>query len=88
MADGTLRKLCMSHSPVNGADFCGGRGEGDGSFQVVWRTDLEVHLERAEELIGPMSTPQCSMSLACVRATETMPSQGDCLNKHRMTRGE
>ena len=26
MADGTLRKLCMSHSPVNGADFCG-RGQ-------------------------------------------------------------
>ena len=53
---------------------------GDGSFQVVWRTDLEVDLERTQnycvELIGPMSTStlQYSMSLACVRAKECPPT--------------
>ena len=37
MADGKTRRLCLAHSPFNGAYFCGGRGqEGDGSFQVVW----------------------------------------------------
>ena len=54
---------------------------GDSYFQVVWRTDLEVDLERTQnycvELIGPISTPQYSMSLARVRAAETMPSHGD-----------
>ena len=37
MADGTLRKLCMSHSPVNGADLCGGRGEGGGGRVISGR---------------------------------------------------
>ena len=30
MADGTPRRLCVSHSPLNGADFC---GEGTGHFR-------------------------------------------------------
>ena len=43
MEDGIPRKLFMSLSPW-GRFF---RGE-DASFQVVWRTDLEVDLERTE----------------------------------------
>ena len=45
MADGTPRRLCVSHSPFNGADFW---KEGDGSFQVVGRTHLEVDLEQTQ----------------------------------------
>ena len=43
MEDGISRKLFMSLSPW--ARFLRG---GDASFQVVWRTDLEVHLERTQ----------------------------------------
>ena len=42
MADEAPRSLCMSHPCFNVTDFLQG---GDGSFQVFWRTDLEVSLE-------------------------------------------
>ena len=76
MADGTLRKLRMSHSPVNGADYCGeGTGHFRSSGEQIWKSIWNTRTENyCVELIGPMSTPQYSMSLACVRAAETMPS--------------
>ena len=43
MADGIFRKLFMFLSPWG--RFLRG---GDASFQVVWRTDLEVDLERTQ----------------------------------------
>ena len=44
MAEGTPRGFCVSHASLNEADFAG-RGR---SFQVVWRTDLKVDLERTQ----------------------------------------
>ena len=44
MAEGNRRGLWVSHASLNGADFAG-RGR---SFQVVWRTDLKVYLERTQ----------------------------------------
>ena len=39
MADGTPRRFWVSHSPFKWGRFLRG---GDRSFQVVWRTDLQV----------------------------------------------
>ena len=44
MAEGNRRGLWLSHASLNGADFAG-RGR---SFQVVWRTDLKVDLDRTQ----------------------------------------
>ena len=46
MADGNPRRLCVSHSPFNGADFCGkGTGHLRSSGEHIC---LEVHLERTQ----------------------------------------
>ena len=42
MADGTPRRLCMSHSPFSGANFLQG---GDGSFQVLLWNDQHKTIE-------------------------------------------
>ena len=44
MGNETLWRLCVPHSPINGPIFA---GTGT-SFQVVWRTDLEVDLEQTQ----------------------------------------
>ena len=56
MAEGNRRGLWVSHASLNGADFAG-RGR---SFQVVWRTDLKVDLERTQNCewsFWPISKP-------------------------------
>ena len=44
LVDGTPRRLCMSHSPFNGAVFC---GEGMGHFRsfskLVWKSIWNEH---------------------------------------------
>ena len=79
MAAGTLRKLCISHSLFNGADFC---GEGTGHFRSSGEQRLEVDLEQTQnycvELIG---------SYAYAAVFDDL-SHGDSLNKCRMNSGE
>ena len=85
MADETSRRLCLSHSTVQWDRFLRG---GDGSLQVVWRTDLEVDLEQTQhycvELLALylrrmiVYIQYSMMFLACAGAAETMtmPSHG------------
>ena len=47
MADRSPRRLCVSHSPSMGPILVRS-GLGEGAFQVVWRTDLEVDLKRTQ----------------------------------------
>ena len=54
MADGTPRRLCVSHFPFNGADFC---GEGTGHFRSSGKTIWESNSKLLRRVIGPMSTP-------------------------------
>ena len=59
MADVSPRRRAFpGHSPFNGGRILQG---GEGSFQFVWRTDLELDLERKTKLlrgvIRPISTP-------------------------------
>ena len=44
MADGTPRRLCVSHSPFNGADFCGeGMGHFRSSGEHIWKSIWNEH---------------------------------------------
>ena len=59
MADGTPRRLCVSHSPFNGAEFL---RKGDGSFEVVGRTHLlgsrfGTNTKLLRGVFGPISMP-------------------------------
>ena len=53
MVDGTPRRFCVSHSPFNGADFC---GEGTGNFRSSGETIWESNSKLLRGVIGPMST--------------------------------
>ena len=52
MANGTPRGFCVSHQPTPPPPVPASMGRflrgGDGSFQVAWRTDLEVDLTRTQ----------------------------------------
>ena len=56
MADGTPRRLCVSHSPLNGADFCGeGTGHFRSSGELTRKSIWNEHKIIAWSL-GPMKT--------------------------------
>ena len=44
MAEGTPRRLCVSHSPFNAADFCGeGTGHFSSSGEHIWKSIWNEH---------------------------------------------
>ena len=57
MADGTPRRLCESHSPFSGANFC---GEGTGPFrssgEQIWKS-TRTNTKLLGGVIGPKFTP-------------------------------
>ena len=59
MADKTPRRFCVSHFPLQWDQILQG---GDRSFQVVWRTDLEVDLEQTQNYyLGLLALYLCQM---------------------------
>ena len=53
MADGIPRRLCVSHSPFNGADFWEETGHFRSSCETIWESNSKLlHL-----VIGNISTP-------------------------------
>ena len=82
MADGTSRKLCLTHCPFNGAYFCGG-GEGGGREGTDHFRSSGTNGKLLRGVIGPGLLPyihakiqNSMMLLACAGAVETMPSHG------------
>ena len=84
IADGSLRRFCVSHSPFKGADYCGeklGRGRvisGRLANRFGSRFGTNTKLLRGD--IGPISSPCDYLDTACddddddAGAAETMPS--------------
>ena len=79
MAAGTPRRLCLAHSPFNGAYFCRAgtdhfRSSGEEIWKSIWNEQKVIAW--SYWLWAPTLYPRLNTLLACAGAVETMPSHG------------